>query len=121
LHFTGQGSDTMIAIMRDGRIVQSADFDDDGPAPASESARRALEAVRWTPEPQTVDFGAMGKYRVGSVETADGQRLISAVSMRGATQVLTRKTLAVGALTVLSAVLAAVGTVVLVRQTLRPL
>ena len=121
LRFTGQGSDTMIAIMRDGRIVQSADFDDNGPAPASESARRALEAVRWTPEPQTVDFGAMGKYRVGSVEGADGQRLISAVSMRSATQVLTRKTLAVGVLTALAALLAAVGTVVLVRQTLRPL
>nr|WP_041301497.1 HAMP domain-containing sensor histidine kinase [Mycolicibacterium rhodesiae] len=121
LRFTGQGSDTMIAIMRDGRVVQSARFDNDGPATASAAALRTLEAMRWTPEPQTVDFGAMGKYRVGSIETADGQRLISAVSMRGATQVLTKKTLAVGAITAVAALVAAVGTVVLVRQALRPL
>ena len=121
LSFTGQGSDTMIAIMRGGRVVQSALFGDDGPAPAPGSATSTLEAMRWTTAPQTVDFGDMGKYRVGSVETADGQRLISAVSMRSATQVLTKKTLAVVVLTAVAALVAAVGTVVLVRQTLRPL
>jgi len=119
--FTGQASGTTIAIMRDGRVVDSAFFDDDeDPAEAPAEAIRALEAMRRIERPQTVDFGTLGKYRV-TVEEADGQQLISAVSMRSASEIVARKTAAVAVITVSAALLAAVGTVVLVRLSLRPL
>ncbi|MFI5509405.1 sensor histidine kinase [Mycobacterium sp. NPDC051804] len=119
--FTGQASGTTIAIMRDGRVVESAFFDDDkNPAEAPTEAVRALEATRWIERPQTVNFGTLGKYRVAS-EEADGQQLISAVSMRSASEIVARKTIAVAVITASAALMAAVGTVVLVRLSLRPL
>lgn len=119
--FTGQASGTTIAIMRDGRVVESAFFDDDeNPAEAPTEAIRALEATRRIERPQTVSFGTLGKYRVAS-EDADGQQLISAVSMRSASEIVARKTIAVAVITAAAALLAAVGTVVLVRLSLRPL
>ena len=119
--FTGQASGTTIAIMRNGRVVESASFDDDeDPAEAPTEALRALEAMRRTEQPQTVSFGTLGKYRVAG-EDADGQHLISAVSMRSATEIVARKTVAVAVITAAAALVAAVGTVVLVRLSLRPL
>jgi two-component system sensor histidine kinase TrcS len=119
--FTGQASGTTIAIMREGRVIGSAFFDDDeNPAEAPTEVVRALEAMREMGQPRTIDFGTLGKYRVAAVQ-ADGQRLVSAISMRSASEIVARKTIAVAVITVAAALLEAAGTVVLVRLSLRPL
>jgi two-component system sensor histidine kinase TrcS len=79
-----------------------------------------LEATRRIERPQTVSFGTLGKYRVAG-EEADGQQLVSAVSMRSASEIVARKTVAVAVITAAATLLAAVGTVLLVRLSLRPL
>lgn len=120
--FVGHDSGTVIAEMRDGQITQSAMFSDDGPQSAPVNAIAALESLRWTEDsPRTIDVGASGRYRVASIEASDGTRLISAVSLADAERVVLNKVVAVAIITAVAAVLAAAGTVILVRRSLRPL
>jgi two-component system sensor histidine kinase TrcS len=119
--FTGQSAGTVIAVMSGDEVVQAAMFDDDGAQQAPAAAITALESLNWAGgSPQTVDIGELGRYRVSS-RVIDGERLISAVSLRSANEVIAKKTAAVAAITIVAAVLAAAGTVALVRQALRPL
>lgn len=122
IDFPGQSAGTVIALMRGNDVVQAAIFDDDGPRPAPPGAVRALQAMATDAgRLQTVDFGDLGPYRAGSRDSGDGQRLVSAVSLRSAREAIATKTAAVAAITVIAAVLAAVGTVIVVRRALRPL
>ncbi|WP_445168557.1 sensor histidine kinase [Mycolicibacterium sp. Dal123E01] len=122
IKFTGQSAGTIIAVMSDDRVVQAATFDDDGASPAPAEAVAALETIRWSGDAlQSVDFGALGRYRVASTVGGQGQRLVSAISLRGATEAIAKKTLLVAAITLVAAILAAAGTVTLVRRTLQPL
>lgn len=120
--FTGQSAGTVIAVMSGDQVKQAAMFDDAGPRAAPAAAVAALESMTWAASgPQTVDFGELGHYRLASWVVGDGERLVSAVSLRSANQVIAKKTAAVAVITLVAAVLAAAGTVVLVRQALRPL
>lgn len=120
--FTGQSAGTVIAVMSGGEALQAATFDDDGAQQAPAEAITTLESLTWTgDEPQTVDIGELGDYRVASQVISDRERLISAISMRSANEAIAKKTAAVAAIAIVAAVLAAVGTVALVRQSLRPL
>ncbi|TDO14182.1 two-component system sensor histidine kinase TrcS [Mycobacterium sp. BK086] len=122
IKFTGQSAGTVIAVMNGGRVVQAATFDDAGARPAPAEAVTALETIRWTGDaPQSVDFGDLGRYRVAATESGDGQRLVSAISLRSASDAIAKKTAAVAAITLLAAIAAAVGTVTLVRRALHPL
>ena len=97
-------------------------FDDDGARQVPAEAVTALETLTWGgDDPQTVNLGELGNYRIGSTGIGDGERLISAVSLRSANDAIAKKTAVVAAITVLAAVLAAAGTVALVRKALRPL
>ena len=120
--FTGQSAGTVIAVMRNDEVLQAAMFDDSGALQVPADAVAKLESLTWeSSRPQTINLGDLGLYRVDSTEGADGQRLVSAMSMRTATVTIAKKTAAVAVITIVAAVLAAAGTVVLVRQTLRPL
>lgn len=121
-NFTGQSASTVIALMNSGEVVQAAMFDDDGPQQAPAEATATLESLAWVGDgPLTADFGELGRYRVASLVVGEGERLISAVSLRSADEAIAKKTAAVAAITIIAAVLAAAGTVALVRQALRPL
>lgn len=120
--FTGQAPGTVIAVMRGGSVMDSAIFSDDDTEEAPPAALAPLGTANWGQgAPRSVDMGDMGNYRAASVDMGDGIRLVSAVSMESANQVVARKTVAVVVMTVVAALLAAVGTVVLLRQALRPL
>ena len=122
LKFTGQSAGTIIAVMNSDSVVQAAIFDDTGPRRAPSDAVTALAAIKWSAAgPQTVDLGSLGRYRVASADGGQGQRLVSAISLRSASEAIAKKTVSVAVITVLAAVLAAVGTVTLVRRALRPL
>lgn len=120
--FTGQASGTIIAVMQDRRIVQSAMFDDSGPrqVPADAIARLAKTTATGD-RPQTMDIDDVGVYRVAASDIGDGTRLLSAVSLESATEQIAAKTAAVIAITMVAAVVAAAGTVAIVRHALRPL
>jgi two-component system sensor histidine kinase TrcS len=121
-NYTGQSAGTVIAVTRGDEIAQAAMFDDDGPRQAPAEAVTALESLKWAgDDAQTADLGELGNYRIGSRDIGDGERLISAVSLRSANEAIAKKTAVVAAITVLAAVLAAAGTVALVRKALRPL
>jgi two-component system sensor histidine kinase TrcS len=120
--FTGQAPGTLIAVLRGGAVADSAVFSDGDTEDASASATAPIEASDWSSDaPRTIDMGDMGNYRAASVDVGDGERLVSAVSMESANRVVAKKTVAVIVMTVAAAVLAGIGTVVLLRRALRPL
>jgi two-component system sensor histidine kinase TrcS len=120
--FTGQAPGTLIAVLRGGRVVESATFSDDGTKSAPVGVISSIEAQDWRSEaPRTVTLGDLGAYRVASRATGRDELLVSAVSIEGARQLVATKTLAVIAISLIAAVLAGLGTVVLLRWALRPL
>lgn len=119
---TGQAPGTVIALMRNNRVVFATSFGEGEPAPAPTGAVRALEAIDWrTGGPRSVRLDEMGAYQVGSRDLGGGERLISAVSLDVANSTLSRYAWMVAILVGLVLVLAAAATVVLVRNSLRPL
>ena len=120
--YTGQSSGTLIAVLRDGRIVRSAVFDDDGSREIPAEARDVLATAGSADgAPRSVDVAGLGEYRVASTAVEGGDRLIAARSLAVADQAIAERTVLVVGITVLVALVVAVGTVVLVRKTLRPL
>lgn len=120
--FTGQAPGTVIAVMRGDVVVGSAMFEEDGPMRAPDVVLDVLDSLSWPDySPRTVDFGYLGSYRVASTDVGHGQRLISAVSRGAGNEAIAGRTVAVALTAVAAAVLAALGTVVLVRQALRPM
>ena len=120
--FTGQASGTLIALMNGDRVVHSAVFSDGETKAAPAAAVASIESADWGDgEPKTIKLDDLGRYRVASAEADTGQRLVSAISVEGASRVVAAKTVAVVAMTALAALLAGVGTVLLVRWALRPL
>ncbi|GAB7069921.1 HAMP domain-containing histidine kinase [Mycobacterium hodleri] len=120
--FIGQAPGTLIAVMDGDSVVDSAMFSegdtDETPGPAVNS----LQLASWnTDQPQTIELDGLGRYRAVSTEVDDGRRLVSAVSMESANRVVAAKTVAVVVITLVAALLAGVGTVLLVRWALRPL
>ena len=120
--FTGQAPGTVIALMNGGAVIGSAVFSDGETRTASDGAVAALQAQNWSDTaPRTVRLNGSGNYRVASTELDNGERLVSAVSMESANRMVAQKTVAVVGITLAAAVLAAVGTVLIVRSALRPL
>ncbi|MEU0499130.1 HAMP domain-containing sensor histidine kinase [Mycobacterium sp. NPDC006124] len=120
--FTGQAPGTLIAVMDGDSVVDSVLFSDGDTDPTPGPAVNSLQSTAWnTDQPQTVELNGLGRYRAASTEAADGRRLVSAVSMESANKVVASKTVAVVVMTVVAALLAGVGTVLLVRWALRPL
>lgn len=120
--FIGQAPGTLIAVMDGDSVVDSAMFSEGDTDATPGPAVNSLQSAAWdTDEPHTVELDGLGRYRAASTEVGDGRRLVSAVSMESANRVVAAKTVAVVLITVVAALLAAVGTVVLVRWALRPL
>nr|WP_284230917.1 MULTISPECIES: HAMP domain-containing sensor histidine kinase [unclassified Mycolicibacterium] len=120
--FTGQAPGTLIAVLDDGEVVASAVFSDDQTIAASPAAVASIQSQDWgRPSPRTVKLGDLGNYRVVSSEEGDGQRLVSAVSLESVNAFVATKTVLVVAISLAAAILAGIGTVVLLRWALRPL
>jgi len=120
--FIGQAPGTLIAVMDGDSVVESVMFSEGDTDPTPGPAVNSLQSAAWnTDQPQSLQLNGLGRYRAASIEADDGRRLVSAVSMESANRVLAAKTVAVVAITVVAALLAGVGTVLLVRWALRPL
>jgi len=120
--FIGQAPGTLIAVMDGDSVVDSAMFSEGDSDATPGPAVNSLQSASWdTDQPQTVELDGLGRYRAVSTEVGDGRRLVSAVSMEGANRVVAAKTVAVVVITLVAALCAGVGTVLLVRWALRPL
>lgn len=120
--FVGQAPGNLIAVVRDGEVVQSAMFSDGEPRPAPAAVTQALDAQSWTDHnPRTVKLPVLGSYRLASQAAGDGDVLVSGVSLDSANRVIARKTVTVAVMIVIALMVTAVGTVLVVRYALRPL
>jgi two-component system sensor histidine kinase TrcS len=120
--FVGQAPGNLIAVVRDGEVVQSAMFSDGEPRPAPAAVTQALDAQPWTDHnPRTVKLPVLGSYRLASQAAGDGDVLVSGVSLDSANRVIARKTVTVAVMIVIALMVTAVGTVLVVRFALRPL
>lgn len=119
---TGQAPGTVIALIRDGRAVFATMFSDGEPASAPPDVVAALESIDWrSGAPRSIRLGEMGAHQVGSRDLGGGERLVSAVSLDVANSTLSRYAWMVAILVGLVLVLSAAATVILVRNSLRPL
>ena len=122
--FVGHGRGTVIAIVADGAVIDSALFSDTGAVVPADDALAAIEAAVADPETagenRTLDLGELGSYRI-ETEVNDGEVLVAGVPLEAAEMALTRQGLAIGILTVLALLVTVAGTIVVVRLALRPL
>jgi two-component system sensor histidine kinase TrcS len=121
-NFTSQAPGTLIALLDGGAVVDSAVFSDGDTEAAPIAAVESIEALDWSDDaPRTVKLGDLGEYRIASSDAGSGERLVSAVSLENANRTVATKSVGVIGITVLAAMFAGVGTVVLLRWALRPL
>lgn len=120
--YPGQAPGTVIALLDGGTAEFSAVFGDGETAPATEDVLRSLTSVGWrNGETRNVDLGDLGPYRVGCRELANGQLLVSAISLEAANRTLARNTGIVTGLVLLALLATAIGTTAVVQYALRPL
>ncbi|MFO7162804.1 MAG: HAMP domain-containing sensor histidine kinase [Mycolicibacterium hassiacum] len=118
----GQAPGNVIALIQEGRVVDSAVFLDGeaGPAPAEVVAEIPALAALGIGR-HTVELPGLGDYLM-EIRPGDGdERLMTAVSLEPAQTAVTQETAIVAAMTALALLVTAVGTVLLVRYALRPL
>ena len=119
----GQAQGNVIALMQHGEVVDSAHFGDGeaGLAPP-EVVDEIPKLAEWVGTGKhEVELPELGEYMI-EVRPGDGdERLVTAVSLEPAQEAVERETIAVASLAVLALLVAAVGTIVIVRFALRPL
>lgn len=121
-HFTGQGTDNVIAVLHGNDVAESAVFYERDARPAPADAVNLIQNHIWRDGPAfTIDLGSLGSYRVRSRTIEGGERLVSAVSLGPANRALTEKSIWTLTLIVMTVGVTSLGTVAVVRSSLRPL
>ncbi|WP_454231387.1 sensor histidine kinase [Mycolicibacterium fortuitum] len=121
-HFTGQGTDNVIAVLHGNTVAESAVFYQREARPAPADAVAVIQNHVWRNGPAfTIDLGSLGQYRIRSRTIDGGDRLVSAVSLGPANRALTEKVLWTLALTVTAVVITSIGAMTVVNTSLRPL
>lgn len=122
VEYTSQSSGTVIALLRDGALQDSAVFTDAGTMTVSNEVAAALEGREWVDgERLEIDLPGLGGFLATSRVNDRGETLISAVALdqeRSASALAVLAILAVGAVTLAGA---AAATVLIVRTATRPL
>jgi two-component system sensor histidine kinase TrcS len=120
--YVGQAPGNLIAVVRDGEVVQSALFSDGEPRPASSEVIARLDAYDWDDEEmRTVKLPGLGSYRLASQSAGAGDVLVCGVSLDRANLLIARKSVTVAMIVIIALIVTAVGTIVVVRFALRPL
>jgi two-component system sensor histidine kinase TrcS len=119
----GQAPGNVIALIQNGKVVDSAHFKDGEAGPASDKVIDKIPKLADSigTGKQEVDLAGHGEYLM-EVRPGDGdERLVTAVSLEPAQEAVARETAIVAVLTALALLVTALGTVAIVRFALRPL
>ena len=120
--FMGQAPGNVIALIRNGEVVDSAHFVGDEGRPVPPGAVDGLaQASTVGVEPRSIELPALGWYRMISRPGDGDEILVTGVSRTPAWEAMVRETVIVSGLTALALAIAAVSTVAVVRFALRPL
>jgi two-component system sensor histidine kinase TrcS len=118
----GQAPGNVVALIQNGKVVDSAHFLDGEARTAPPAAVRTIAESAWTgDEPTNVELPGLGWYRMVGRPGEGNEMLVTGVSRTPAWDAMVRETVVVSGLTVLALVVAALSTLVIVRYALRPL
>ncbi|AQA03242.1 two-component sensor histidine kinase [Mycobacterium sp. MS1601] len=122
VNLVGQAPGNVVALIQDGRVVDSAYFMDGEATTAPEEAVEAITQQSWLGEPvRSVELPGLGWYRMVGVPGEGNEILVTGVSRTPAWEAMVRETAIVTGLTALAVVFTALGTIIIVRFALRPL
>jgi two-component system sensor histidine kinase TrcS len=121
-HLIGQAPGNVIALIQDGKVVDSAYFVDGEARPAPAGAVAKIAELPWAGgEPRTVALPDLGYYRMVAMPGDGSEVLVTGASRKPAWQAMTRETLIVTGITALALLITAACTIAIVRFALRPL
>jgi two-component system, OmpR family, sensor histidine kinase TrcS len=121
IEFVGQASGSVIAYVDDGAVVDSAIFSGSDPTPLPADVAAVVAGLDTGIDKETVDLGTLGTYRVMVEPRAGGGFLVAGVSMAGFTDLVLSEGVTLALIAGGALIVAAVGTVFVVRRELRPL
>jgi two-component system sensor histidine kinase TrcS len=121
-YLIGQAPENVIALIQDGKVVDSAYFVEGEARPAPDDTVAKIAELSWTgAEPRTVDLPQLGYYRLVAHPGDGNEILVTGVSRQPAWDAVTRETAIVSGMTAIALLLTAVCTIAIVRFALRPL
>jgi len=121
-YLIGQAPGNVIALIQNGKVVDSAYFMDGEARPASPETVARIAEMSWTgTEPRTVELPGKDWYRMVARPGDGDEILVTGVSREPAWNAVTRETAIVASMTALALVITALSTVAIVRFALRPL
>ncbi|MFG1934429.1 sensor histidine kinase [Mycobacterium sp. NPDC048908] len=121
-HLIGQAPGNVIALIQDGKVVDSAFFVDGEARRAPQGAVAKIAEISWAAgEAQTVKLPELGYYRMVGRPGDGDETLVTGVSRKPAWDAMTRETGIVAAITALALMVTAACTIAIVRFALRPL
>jgi two-component system sensor histidine kinase TrcS len=121
-YLIGQAPENVIALIQNGRVVDSAFFVDGDARPAPPGAVQRIADLTWTgAEPRTIELPGLGYYRMVSRPGDGDEILVTGASWKQAWQAVTRETAIVAGMTALALLITALCTIAIVRFALRPL
>lgn len=121
-HIIGQAPGNVIALIQDGKVVDSAYFVDGEARQAPNDAVVQIAEIPWTGgEARTVRLPDLGYYRMVGRPGDGNEILVTGVSRKPAWEAMTRETVIVTGITALALLITAACTIAIVRFALRPL
>ncbi|WP_197479060.1 cell wall metabolism sensor histidine kinase WalK [Plantibacter sp. H53] len=121
--YVGHGPGTLIALVADGAVVDSARFTQSN-ATALDVRTKALieEAVTADgSERQNIELGSLGGYRLEFLDHGDGETLVAGVSLATPRAAVQQEAIVIAILAVLALAVTIIGAIIVVRLGLRPL
>jgi len=121
-HLIGQAPGNVIALIQNGKVVDSAYFVDGESRPAPSDAVAKIAELSWAGgEERTVKLPDLGYYRMVGRPGDGNETLVTGVSRKPAWDAMTRETVIVTGITALALLITAACTIAIVRFALRPL
>ena len=121
-HFIGQAPGNVVALIQNGKVVDSAFFGDGEARKAPQAAVDTIAGLSWSdPEPRTIELPGLGWYRMVGRPGDGDEILVTGVSRAPAWDAMVRETAIVSGMTAIALVVTALSTIAMVRFALRPL
>jgi two-component system sensor histidine kinase TrcS len=120
--YVGHGPGGVIALLADGRVVDSAQFSDSDALPLDRAVIAQLEETTFDiGAHQNVDLEGLGSYRIATELDSQGNVLLAGVSLATVQSAVMQEAITVGLLSLFALAVIVIGVVIVVRLALRPL